>query len=582
MRARALGIVVVSALLAALVASPVVAASVYTRMLLDNAIAWRMAMGPDGVHHVITRTTSSTGITHYLADRGNRWTDTLLIGDAADIATDKDGHVYIAIAATASSWGDPLVVLYDDTSGSLVPTTVVAKGDACGVDQAMVSLALASDGTVHVAWSARDAGFVCHRARTAAGWSPAADILDDETPYVHSFDMALDGEGTPHVVVSGVGYPWVGPAECRTGNMVACLVDIALTDTPTTTYRAPVAGYSTDLVLGSAGLEAVVANDTSAVYAGSAGGWTPQTIATANINTASIVSTAGGGLAVYYGDNQKLYRAVRGASAWTSTAITGGKDSWPSAVADAAGDVHIAFTRDVYHADGWRQAAYLLAPDTVKPTVSAPTVKPTRGAVMGSTVPVTVSWSVADALSGYGTATARQQTNGAWATVGTGLTGTSLKRSLMPGSSAYAFAVRATDKAGNTSGYSTGPTFRLTRHQQTSTSIKYGGTWKTVSSTSYSGGSTRYATSTTASATFDFTGRGFAWVGAYGPTRGTAKIWLDGVLQPTVSTYRSSTTSRPVTWSVAWASSGTHRIVIKPAGTSGHPRIDLDALVVIR
>jgi hypothetical protein len=57
---------------------------------------------------------------------------------------------------------------------------------------------------------------------------------------------------------------------------------------------------------------------------------------------------------------------------------------------------------------------------------------------------------------------------------------------------------------------------------------------------------------------------------------------VDGVLVKTVSTYRSSFQGRRVIWSMAFPSSGTHTVRIEVVGTAGHPRVDLDAFVVMR
>ena len=207
---------------------------------------------------------------------------------------------------------------------------------------------------------------------------------------------------------------------------------------------------------------------------------------------------------------------------------------------------------------------------------------PAKGAVVTSKVPVSVSWTGADGESGWATSQVQQQTNGgAFATVGTSLPSKSLSRSLAPGSTTSTFRVRGIDQAGNIGDWATGPTVKVSLLQGSNKAIHYGGTWHSARRSTYSAGSTRYATSKSASASITFTGRGFGWVGTYGSTRGSARIWVDGKLVATVSSHRSGTTYRPIVWAISWATAGSHRIVIKPAGTAGHARIDLDGLVLV-
>jgi hypothetical protein len=77
-----------------------------------------------------------------------------------------------------------------------------------------------------------------------------------------------------------------------------------------------------------------------------------------------------------------------------------------------------------------------------------------------------------------------------------------------------------------------------------STAIVYAGGWKAASYPSYSGHRVMYATRTGASATFTFTGTGIAWFGPVGPTRGKARIYVDGNAIGTVDLRRSSFRAR--------------------------------------
>jgi hypothetical protein len=120
----------------------------------------------------------------------------------------------------------------------------------------------------------------------------------------------------------------------------------------------------------------------------------------------------------------------------------------------------------------------------------------------------------------------------------------------------------------------------LSTLEQTSSKITYSGTWNTSTGVAYSGGSVRHASTAGRSVSYTFTGRGIAFVSARGPTRGSAKVYIDGTLAATVSLYRSTTMYRYVAFQRAWSSSGKHTIKIVVAGTSGHPRVDMDVFEV--
>ena len=77
-----------------------------------------------------------------------------------------------------------------------------------------------------------------------------------------------------------------------------------------------------------------------------------------------------------------------------------------------------------------------------------------------------------------------------------------------------------------------------------------------------------------------FTGESIAWVSSKSATRGSAQVYVDGVLAATVSLRKAATAHRQVVFGTAWSSAGPHTIQIVVLGTVGHPRVDLDALVV--
>ena len=65
-------------------------------------------------------------------------------------------------------------------------------------------------------------------------------------------------------------------------------------------------------------------------------------------------------------------------------------------------------------------------------------------------------------------------------------------------------------------------------------------------------------------------------------TRGSFKVYVYGVLKATVSAFSSTTKFRQDVYQFSWSTAGTHKIKIVVSGTSGHPRVDVDAFLAIK
>ena len=222
--------------------------------------------------------------------------------------------------------------------------------------------------------------------------------------------------------------------------------------------------------------------------------------------------------------------------------------------------------------------------DSTDPTAFAPnTYAFVTGGTLGSTIKTRVGWPAAtDNLSGVASYALRQSVNGAaWTTVTASTTSRSIDRSLSF-SKGYRFRVRAHDRAGNTGDYVDGPQVTPKLTQQNGTGVTYSGTWTTRTSSSASGGSTRYATKANAWVQFTFTGRAVAVIAPKGSSRGTIRVYIDGTSVGTVSAYRSSSQSKVVLFARSWSSSGSHKVKLLVLGTSGHPRFDIDAFAYLR
>jgi GH25 family lysozyme M1 (1,4-beta-N-acetylmuramidase) len=227
-----------------------------------------------------------------------------------------------------------------------------------------------------------------------------------------------------------------------------------------------------------------------------------------------------------------------------------------------------------------KATATLVVTDGSAPTVTAPRSRLYAIATMGSTAtPVRTSWSATDPSGIAGYVLERSTNGGSWASVSLpSATSVSLVQPLTFGY-AYRYVVRATDRAGNASGWAYGPTFKPLLTQQSSSAVAYSGTWTTVANSYASGGSLKYATSHGASATYSFTGASISWVSYRGPNRGSAYVYVDGVYKATVSLYATSYSSKQIVFAYNWAANGAHTIRIVCLGTSGHPRVDVDAFV---
>ncbi|HEY7522388.1 MAG TPA: transglycosylase family protein [Candidatus Limnocylindrales bacterium] len=110
--------------------------------------------------------------------------------------------------------------------------------------------------------------------------------------------------------------------------------------------------------------------------------------------------------------------------------------------------------------------------------------------------------------------------------------------------------------------------------------IIYAGGWKPARFGAYSGTTVRYAERAGATATFTFTGRSISWVGPKGPTRGQARVVVDGRPIRTVDLRAGRFQARATVFTRSWAAPGRHSIRIVVLGTRGRPIVAIDEFVV--
>ena len=210
---------------------------------------------------------------------------------------------------------------------------------------------------------------------------------------------------------------------------------------------------------------------------------------------------------------------------------------------------------------------------------SAPKLRFTKGGTMGAggVAPITVSWNATDALSGINHYGVWQKTDtGLFVQIGTPTT-KRMKVNLAPGHS-YQFAVDAFDNAGNFSPFLFSTTSTVRVFQQNSSFITYSNGWRigTVGS-----GSVKFATAAGKTARLTVNGSQFAWVSTKANNRGSAHVSLDGGAATTVNTHAASLKAAVIVYTKV-SSSGSHSLKITVLGTAGHPRIDVDAFLVIQ
>jgi hypothetical protein len=137
------------------------------------------------------------------------------------------------------------------------------------------------------------------------------------------------------------------------------------------------------------------------------------------------------------------------------------------------------------------------------------------------------------------------------------------------------------DLGGNPGSVVVGPAIRFQLQQDSSSTLRYRGTWTSREDAAASGGWTRFTKKVGARVTVPFTGRAIAWVTTTGPKRGAAKVYLDGTLVATVDLYDPTMTRRTVAYAFNASSSAAHSLRIVNVASPGRPRIDIDAFATL-
>lgn len=236
---------------------------------------------------------------------------------------------------------------------------------------------------------------------------------------------------------------------------------------------------------------------------------------------------------------------------------------------------------DATSADFVSATVYLFrSSDVTPPVVTTPVIRFNPG-TFAIVAPVKVTWSGSDSGSGIARyVVQRSLDGGAWVTVAFNLQTPSYTTNMAKGHS-YRFRVRAVDVAGNIGAFKTTPTERFRWVDDGSAQIVYAGNWHPSTTTTAWGDTLHYSMAAGSTARLTFSGRAVAWVAPIGPTKGKAKIYLNGVYQTTIDLYSSTRLSRQIVYSRVFSTVATRQLTIKVVGTSGRPRVDVDVFLVL-
>ena len=115
---------------------------------------------------------------------------------------------------------------------------------------------------------------------------------------------------------------------------------------------------------------------------------------------------------------------------------------------------------------------------------------------------------------------------------------------------------------------------------ETNIGIAYTGRWRDARHLGYAGQNVLYAETNGATATYPFYANSVAWIGPVGPTRGKARISIDGKVVATVDLRRSRFDPRATIFHRSWKHVANHTLTITVIG-SNRP-VAIDEFVITR
>ena len=216
--------------------------------------------------------------------------------------------------------------------------------------------------------------------------------------------------------------------------------------------------------------------------------------------------------------------------------------------------------------------------DVTAPTVTAPTAALGAGRVNQS-APIKISWSAADAGTGVKTYQVQASiAGGAFKNVYTG-TGKTVTESYPFGKS-LVFRMRATDKAGNRSGWVTSASRKIGAYQDSNGAVHRTGKWTNVKNSAASGKGYAFVTKKGKSASLTFTGRSVEYVAPKSSASGFVKVYVDGTFVGRFNLHHGSLRQGKIIARKSWSAVGTH--TIKIVNDQAGDRTSLDGFIVLK
>ena len=115
---------------------------------------------------------------------------------------------------------------------------------------------------------------------------------------------------------------------------------------------------------------------------------------------------------------------------------------------------------------------------------------------------------------------------------------------------------------------------------ETSSNIAYSGRWRDARQMGYAGKHVLYSSTNGATATYRFEAKSISWIGPVGPTRGRARVSIDGKVVATINLRQSRFHPRETVFHRTWKTTGKHTLTITVLG-SGRP-VAIDEFVIKR
>lgn len=224
--------------------------------------------------------------------------------------------------------------------------------------------------------------------------------------------------------------------------------------------------------------------------------------------------------------------------------------------------------------------------DRTDPPVSGPTALPLLRSTLAvsdgtALVTATLAWAATDGTTRITGQALEGSTDGTtWTFAGSPAPTARRGTATIAVGGPVRYRLAAADLVGWVGGPVSGPAHRFRLVDDRASGIVRSSGWSRSSSNSAWAGTSTWTTSAGRSIAYRFTGRAISVLAPVGPTRGAVRVYLDGTYVGAFSEYASSNGARRIVY-VRAVAPGTHTITLVTVGTSGHPRVDLDAFLVL-